>query len=225
MGDSCERSATQAGAAGRESTGARDALTQVLTLESRNALSRVELAAGELARLETNPASCERLAAIREAVAELDVLLEKLGLLWLPRVAGEARLVDLQALVEGVRARIEPTLRARGIAIALRSGVGRCQLLLAPVALERLLLCFLRLGLGSIRGGEGLELETQVEDEGIALILSRAEAVGEPLSRCADRTRLLELELQLAELGGRLSDAIDQESLRLWIPGRSEADA
>lgn len=220
-----QESEAEASGSGRDPTATRETLTQVLTLESRNALSRVELAAGELARLETNPASRERLAAIREAVGELDVLLEKLGLLWTPRIAGEARVVDLAVLVDGVCARIAATLQARGIGIERRAGVGRCRLGIPPVVLERLLLCFLRLGLGAIAGEERLRLETRVDGEGIAVLLSRTGERGGVLSRAADPAQRLELELQLAELGGRLSDPTGEEALRLWIPGRSEVDA
>lgn len=215
----------EASGSGRDPMATRETLTQVLTLESRNALSRVELAAGELARLETNPASRRRLAAIREAVGELDGVLEKLALLWTPRIVGEPRVVDLEALVDGVCERIAPTLQARGIAIERPSGVGRCRVGIMPVVLERLLLCFLRLGLGSIRGEERLRLETQVDGEGIGVRLRRSDERGEALSRAADPARRLELELQLAELGGRLSDPAEDEALQLWIPGRREVDA
>jgi hypothetical protein len=219
-----ERAAEGSGE-GRDPTATRETLTQVLTLESRNALSRVELAASELVRLETNPASRERLAAIREAVGELDVLLEKLALLWAPRIAGEARVVDLGALVDAVCGRIAPTLQARGISIERRSRVCRCRLGITPVALERLLLCFLRLGVGAITGAERLRLETRMDGEGIGVLLCRTDERGGVLWRVADPAQRLELELQLAELGGRLADPTGEETLRLWIPGRCEVDA
>ncbi len=222
-----EGAAAEASGSGREPdpTATRETLTRVLTLESRNALSRVELAAGELARLDVNPASRERLAVIREAAGELDVLLEKLALLWTSRLAGEARIVDLEALVDRVCERITPTLQARRIAIEHLAGVGRCRLEITPVVLERLLLCFLRLGLGSIPGEARLRLETRGDGEGIGVLLRRTDDRGDALSRAADPARRLELELQLAERGGRLSDAAEEEALGLWIPGRSEVDA
>ena len=230
MRGSQEGLAAEASGSSEDPTATREILTQVLAVESRNALSRVELAAGELTRLATNPAIHERLAGIREAVGELDVLLEKLGLLWTPRAEGEDRVVDLDALVEGVCERIAPTLQARGIAIERRSGIGRCRLGITPVVLERLLLCFLRLGLGSIPGEERLRLETRVEGEGIGVFLCRSDACrsdarDEAFSPETDPARRLELELQLAELGGRLPDPTGEEALGLWIPGRSEVDA
>jgi len=228
MGSQAGSAAAAASERGGDPMATRETLTRVLAVESRNALSRVELAADELTRLATNPAIQARLSGIREAVGELDVLLEKLALLWTARVAGEVQVVDLEALVEGVCERIAPTLQARGIPLERRSRVGRCRLGITPIRVERLLLCLLRLGIGSVAGEEGLRLETRVEGEGIGVLLARS---GDPderdgaLWRATDATRRLELELQLAELGGRLSQPVGEEPLALWIPGCGEVDA
>ncbi|HKK53717.1 MAG TPA: hypothetical protein VKA74_19135 [Myxococcota bacterium] len=213
-------SATSEGTSARagDPSAARNALTRVLALESRNALSRVELAASGLARFDASPAMQEMLETIREAVGDLDGLLGKLGDLWSPRSLREPRAVDPDVLVERVLERLAPTLRARGIEVRRRLDVGGCRLPIGPIVLERLLFGFLRLGLGCLDSGDSFELETRRESGGIELIARETSGRGIESDRLDESDRRLELELSLAECGGSLSVSEDGSGLRFWIP-------
>lgn len=202
---------------------ARDALTQVLALESRNALSRVELAASELARLDTNPAMRDRLDTIRDAVGELDVLLGKLGLLWSARSGQGIRLLDVDGMVDRVLARLMPTLQARGIEVELDAGAGRVGLGLTPGALERLLFGFLRLVLASFDRDGVLRLETRQAAGGLEVAWRREGTGGSVSTGSADPARRLELELQLAECDGSLMLSGDGQALLFWLPAETAA--
>jgi hypothetical protein len=197
---------------------ARDAVTHVLALESRNALARVELAASELARFDANPAMQEMLETIGDAVGELDVLLAKIGLLWSPGSGRQARSIEVDEVMSRVVERLGPALDARGVRVRAESGAGVCSLSLAASAFERLLLAFLRLGLLACERGESLTLETRRESEEIAIALGRTEgdSKGGPLP--LDPAHRFELEVALAECGGRLTIAQETGELCFRLP-------
>lgn len=182
-------------------------LERLLANEGRNALSRVELAASELARGAWPPACVERILSIREAVAELDGVFEKLERLVGPARAQENAVAsDVVAVWHKVAARVGPVLAASGVDMGSWEGPSAPPVRVAPCALERVYLLALRT-LATACGGErrGADAPARVapsfvEREGrveVVLRLFGGESRIAP-ERLAREARL-ELDLALAE--------------------------
>lgn len=207
------------------------ALQRVLALEGRDVLSRVELAASELDRFALAPALGERIASIREAVAELDAVLDKIERLADPlrreRPRGEAR---FDAVFGAIRERIAPALAARGIVL---DGPGegeasRAIAIPAPV-LERLLLLWLRTVIQAFAGEEALDegrsgalvfvLELDLHGDALDLSLRpQAPRWTNPLR--IERAAQTELDVALAEWGARAEHVAEGNAAprRLSLP-------
>lgn len=217
------------------------ALQRVLALEGRDVLSRVELAASELDRFALAPALGERVAAIREAVAELDAVLDKIERLAEPRRSerpvGEAR---FDAVFAAIRARIAPALAARSIVLdgpvegPVDGGATRAIAMPTPV-LERLLLVWLRTAIRAFTGDDGVDegasagvalaLELDEQDDALALALRpRTSGWTRPLR--VDRAARTELDVALAEWGARADLAAEGPAARmgLWLPLAAAVD-
>ena len=190
------------------------ALQRVLALEGRNALARVELAASELVRLEASPAYRDRITAIREAVAELESVLDKIERLSSPRrgtVTGEG--VRLESVWVPLAQRLAPALAARGIVLAWESGWDESALALTTPVLERLLLGALRMAVSAVdEPGSEAELEPIVfwvdcRDAGACLewVASVGGSTSERRLRIQPGPRV-ELEVALGEWRAELVD-------------------
>jgi hypothetical protein len=220
------------------------ALQRVLALEGRNALSRVELAASELSRFGLVPGALERVTAIREAVGELDALLDKIERLAEPACEPHGGAgTSIEAAWEAVRARIEPVLAARDLRLERApSSDGPPVALPGPVT-ERLLLLWIRTVVAAIERERIGEAETAP----ITLRLSsRGAAAGEAdpaeeqgggaggieLALCAlrheqglrlplERAERVELEVALAEWHAWLAVTEDAAGtcLHIGLPG------
>lgn len=225
------------------------ALQRVLALEGRNALARVELAASELSRFALVPGALERIVAIRDAVGELDALLDKIERLADPArgacTGAASTLVDAWS---AVRSRVEPVLAARDIQLELAGGLETMPLALPSEVLERLLLLTLRTAVAAIEREEAevdgaaphaLRMAARVapspaasqaargagDGAGVELEL-RAQRAGIGIRLPIERVERVELEVALAEWHGRLAslDDADGTGLAVWLPG-SAGDA
>lgn len=226
------------------------ALQRVLALEGRNALSRVELAASELSRFGLAPGALERIAAIRDAVGELDSLLDKIERLSDPardaRVAAGSRLEDAWC---AVRRRIEAVLAARDIRIELEGELVEALVAVPRPVVERLLMLWIRTAVAAVDregvGGNGAEPLTlrlssravaasrdglhggpdERGEGGVELVL-RGRRRGQDLPLPVERAERVELEVALAEWQARFAETSDALGTRhiVWLPG-SECDA
>ncbi|MEZ4330217.1 MAG: hypothetical protein R3F35_00545 [Myxococcota bacterium] len=208
------------------------ALQRVLALEGRNALSRVALAASEVSRFGLVPGALERITAIRDAVDELDSLLDKIE-----RLAAPARTVrsgsgsSIAAAWGAVRARIEPVLAVRDLRLELVAPAADPLVGLPTSVAERLLLLWVRTVVAAVereRSGASepvpISLRLTVGDApvdrsethevlggepgGVELAL-RAFRHDEGLWPCLERAERVELEVALAEWQGGLADTDD----------------
>jgi len=190
------------------------ALQRVLALEGRNALSRVELAASELARLEASPAYRDRIVAIRDAVIELDGVLDKIERLSDPqrgRAQGEG--VRLEPIWEALAERVAPTLAARGVVLRWDSGWNEAPLALTGPVLERLLLAALRVAVAALEGSAsetdlapvGLSISCREQDCCLEWVASIASGTNDRQLRL-ERTSRIELEVALGEWRAELID-------------------
>jgi len=192
------------------------ALQRVLALEGRDALSRVELAASELERFGLTPAIRERLAAIRDAVVELDSVLDRIERLADP-LRGRApeaptRLADV---LSPVATRLAPAFAARGLALVGEGAWSEVAVALPPPALERLLIHGLRVAVASAPAeafddaGRLLTLrldgalDERVDPPELALSIEVL-AGREPLALRVEPAARIELEVALVEARGRL---------------------
>ena len=187
----------------------REALTRILSTESRNALARVELAASELSRFEVSPSQLERIDAIRSAVEEMDGLLGKIDLLANPRRPRSSGRVDLCEAAASVLGRLAPALEARGLVFEAASLGSLSQKAPLTISLTRASLDEILCGLVSVAGGIFL-VESRVEVDVAAVgttagrfSLKGAKQEGSVSDSSAEHyeTRL-ELELKLAEWRG-----------------------
>ena len=220
------------------------ALQRVLALEGRNALSRVELAASELSRFGLVPGALERITAIREAVGELDSLLDKIERLAAPaRETRSAASASIEAVFEAVRARIEPVLAARDLRLE-RAAPGHDPLVGLPASVtERLLLLGIRTVVAAVereRIGEAgsapitLRLTSRSapaigadpadgtgRGPGEIELTLRALRAGEGLRVALERPERVELEVALAEWQASLAATEDAAGtcLRIGLPG------
>ena len=204
------------------------ALQRVLALEGRNALARVELAASELGRHELSPASQDRITAIREAVGELDGLLDKIERLADPaRHESRGEQASLSQVLGPLLQRIAPALAARGIALEQAGHSLEATLALPPPVLERLLLLWLRIAIASldeeecelVAGATRLVLESLEQSDTVELGL-RLESTAGPAHWRVPRTLRVELEIALAEWqgGARYEIECDGSRIGLWLP-------
>lgn len=210
------------------------ALQRVLALEGRNALARVELAASELDRLAVSPAIQDRITAIRDAVGELDGLLDKIERLADPaRPASSDASTRPDAVLAPLLARLAPALSARGVAIAVEGGLVSAPVAMPAAVLERLVLLWLRLAVAacgeSIDGGEGepgvLRLSIREADPNVVLSLA-LDASSLALRPTLDRAEQVELDVALAEWRA-IAQQGDAENVARWslhLP-RSTGDA
>lgn len=204
------------------------ALQRVLALEGRNALARVELAASELGRHELSPASQDRITAIREAVGELDGLLDKIERLADPaRHESRGEQACLSQVLGPLLQRIAPALSARGVALEQAGPSLEATLALPAPVLERLLLLWLRIAIASLDEEQGglaagatrLVLESLEQCDTIELGLRLESAVGPARWRVARALRV-ELDIALAEWqgGARYESEGDGSRIGLWLP-------
>lgn len=190
------------------------ALQRVLALEGRNALARVELAASELSRLEASPAYRDRIVAIRDAVDELDAVLDKIERLSDPlRGSAPGAAVQLEPIWGALAERIAPALAARGVVLTWESGWSEAPLALTGPVLERFLLAALRVAVGAVEGSvsettsDAIVLSVACRDRASSL-----EWIVSVASRASDRRLLLdrstrfELEVALGEWRAELID-------------------
>ena len=204
------------------------ALQRVLALEGRNALARVELAASELGRHELSPASQDRITAIREAVGELDGLLDKIERLADPaRHESRGELASLSQVLGPLLQRIAPALAARGIALEQAGGSLEASLALSAPVLERLLLLWLRIAIASLddeqdelaTGATRIVLESLEQSDTVELGLRLESAAGPVRWRIA-RVLRVELDIAVAEWqgGARYESEGDGSRIGLWLP-------
>lgn len=201
------------------------ALQRVLALAGRNALARVELAASELDRLEATPAARDRLGVIRAAVDELDGVLHEIERLSNPRradpqLAGASLPQTWNAIVE----RLAATFAARDLEVeALRDGAST-GVALPALVLERVLLAFLRLAIGSL-DADG---EAVAADPLRIAVADRTDGLSRELWLCADRSGQphrfelagsdrVELEVALSEWGCALIDETTRVPSRMGL--------
>ena len=204
------------------------ALQRVLALEGRNALARVELAASELGRHELSPASQDRITAIREAVGELDGLLDKIERLADPaRHESRGEQASLSQVLGPLLQRIAPALAARGIALEQAGGSLEASLALSAPVLERLLLLWLRIAIASLddeqdelaAGATRIVLESLEQSDTVELGLRLESAAGPVRWRIA-RVLRVELDIAVAEWqgGARYESEGDRSCIGLWLP-------
>jgi hypothetical protein len=210
------------------------ALQRVLALEGRNALARVELAASELERFEMTPAVVQRLGAIREAVLELDSLLDRIERLADPlRNPGRSARCEIAGVWTSVRRRVGPSLAARGIDLEPVVEGGARPLALAANLLERVVLLWLRLGLAGVDADSArtdpprlvLGLVCAIEGDALlATLVGRrsgtAAGVGGDAPLRIDAPGRLELDVVLAPFGAATQprQAGDPERFALYLP-------
>lgn len=207
------------------------ALQRVLALEGRNALARVELAASELVRLEASPAFHDRITAIREAVGELESVLDKIERLSDPlRGTATGEGVELESIWGPLAERLGPALAARGIVLEWVSGWSRSPLALTAPVLERLLLGALRVAVAAVEES-GLEADCEpivfsvdCRDAGACLewVASAGAALRDRRLRIETRPRI-ELEVALAEWRAEWIDESSASPSRIGIRLRKSA--
>ena len=203
----------------REDRSAREALTRILAIESRNALARVELAASELSRFEATPAADDRIRAIHQAVDQIDDLLAKIDQLARPVEQTSWPAVDVEAVWQRIRSRLEPTLTARGIRFqpdgkssligtTSRGDTGDATevwVRLPEAALESILFGLLRVVLRAIVRDQELRCDLERTGNGVHVALVVV-STADPRRRFEiDREDGVELEVLLAEWGGTLT--------------------
>ena len=182
-------------------------------------MSRVELAASELARSDATPRVQRMLDTISEAVGEIDGLLGAIGLLSSPVARPEAPRADWAAVCERVVLRLEPAHRARGIELRAEGAIAGLRCAIPEPTLERLVLVFLRLGLVSAERGDALRLVARAEDSAIELRLEAdAGQAWRPRPERAPELRL-EVETQLVEWGGSLDGDAEAGWIGIRLPG------
>ncbi len=201
------------------------ALQRVLALEGRNALARVELAASELVRFEASPAVRDRISAIREAVEELDAVLDKIERLSDPQRGTASGLSsDLSQVFAALAKRIAPSLAARGVVLEPAEIAGGSPVALSAPVLERLLLGFVRVVVAALEDsgtetdGDPIVLSVCCAEgeSAIELFASAASATGPRRLRIARAARV-ELEVALAEWGIELVDETGATPCRLGL--------
>jgi len=96
-------------------TPARDAHLVDLIVGLRTPLLRVELAATQLARGATTPVSSDLAAGISEAVSRLDARIDEALRVLAEPPRPTAEDVDCRRVVDALRARMQPVLRARSV--------------------------------------------------------------------------------------------------------------
>lgn len=204
------------------------ALQRVLAIEGRNALARVELAASELGRFEVSPAIQDRISAIREAVGELDSLLDKIERLADPlRREAPREQSSLRQVLVPLLQRIAPALTARNIAVEPAGSWVETPLALPAPVLERLLLLWLRIAIASFDEGEGelasgatrLTLESLEQPDSVELRLRFEAATGASGWR-VERALRVELDVALAQwqAGARYEIGGDASRIGLSLP-------
>jgi hypothetical protein len=210
------------------------ALQRVLALEGRNALARVELAASELDRFEVSPAIQDRIVTIRDAVGELDALLDKIERLADPaRPETTSARTRPDAVLAPLLDRVAPALAARDVAIVVDGAIARAPVALPGAVLERLVLLWLRLAVAACAGAEDdaeaepcvLRLASREEPGTVALILSPSDTT-RALRPPSDRGQEVELDVALAEWRA-LAQIEGEEGAGRWtlrLP-RSDGDA
>lgn len=201
------------------------ALQRVLAFEGRNALARVELAASELVRLEASPAFRERITAIRDAVGELESVLDKIERLSDPlRGTERGDGVRLESIWGPLAERLAPALGARGIVLAWDRGWNESPLALPAPVLERLLLGALRMAVSGVEAsGTEADLEPIVfsvdcRDTGpwLEWVASLGSSTRESRLRIETAPRV-ELEVALAEWRAELIDETSASPSRVGI--------
>lgn len=209
-------------------------LERLLASEGRNALSRVELAASELARGEWPPVFVERILSIREAVAELDGVFEKLERLARPAREGlGAEASEFASVWQAVSARVGPVLAVRGIRLVAVPAVSCSCVAMPATALERILLLALR----TLAAAWGEEARGRAPTISIVPRMTECEAMLEigllvegvgtrPTSERVARGARLELDVALAEWNGISTVRPSEEGLELGLHlPRSGSDA
>lgn len=209
------------------------ALQRVLALEGRDVLSRVELAASELDRFALAPALAERIGAIREAVFELDTLLDKIERLAHPhrreQAAGQAGIATVLA---ALRERIAPALAARGVVLEASGSWPTREVAVPAAVLERLLLLWLRTAIealacdGALEDEPAIVLALEARDLGDTIGLRLRPQTGLRRARFSlERAAQVELDVALAEWQGHARRGVEEDSewLGLELPacGRS----
>lgn len=205
----------------------RQALVRVLAEESRDALTRVSLAASELDRVGAGMLLGGRVDVIQESVAELESLLARIDRLTRPaRVGTEAGASDLRTVFLRVWERVGASLRARGLELEFRDAEGPAFVALSTPGLETLCTGLLR-QIASAPEADRALVELHAGDREAGLLV-----IGDGWSRStgpggeSDET-LREFEVAVAAAGGRLPAATASAgaSLGFLIPraaGREE---
>lgn len=201
----------------------RQRLMNALALESRNALSRVELAASELGRGETRPRDQAMLATIHEAVEELDDHLGRIRALSLDAFALVAdvnpQTVLGDALSQAIQ-RIDATLAARGVFLDVEPWTADTPRVAIPEAtLTRLFFAFLRLGLGLAERGDRVRVTAALSSGAPTLSWLNESSSATPLQWEELAARRLDVESQWAEWGGRLAVDSATGALHLSFDG------
>lgn len=213
----------------REDKSAREALTRILAIESRNALARVELAASELSRFESTPAADDRISTIHQAVDQIDDLLAKIDLLASPAEQTHWTPVDVGAVWQRIRSRLDPTLTARGIRFQPdgdSSPAGMTNRVGGPAAtglwvempeaaLESILFGLLRVVLGATDRDQALRFELDQAPNGFCAALVVVSAANHRIRFEIDREDGFELEVLLAEWGGTLTVEAEEDHDRV----------
>ena len=208
-----------------EDDATRSALTRVLAIESRNALARVELAASELSRFGATPSAFDRISTIHHAVAEIDEYLAKIDVLAAPKFLTCLPAIEIDEIWLGIRKRLDPILRARGIAFHEVDELAVASHLEPTVemprsSLEAILYALLRLVMGPTGQNLTLSFEALVDDSDIRISLTATAREADRSDWDISREERLELEVQLAEWGGSVEfvSTHDRDGVQLRLP-------
>ncbi|MEZ4290953.1 MAG: hypothetical protein R3E53_10665 [Myxococcota bacterium] len=183
----------------------RNALARGLGVEGRNALARVALAASELDRFDVPPGARERVASIRDAVGELDGVLARLDRLnGIPEIRVERHRVPLDAVWLALCERLEAAIAARGLRLGPLAGDGSLVVAMPRSALEALLCAAIRIVSGASSGSAAIVGAAEGRGDRLRLELGATDDAGRSRPLRLDRSDRAELELPLAEWGGRL---------------------
>lgn len=206
----------------------RGALTRALASETRTALARIQLAASEIERFGQAPSVRLRVDTIQSAVADIDALLEKLDVVSGLETASSMETTDLDDVLGRITARVAPVLRARGLVlerVAPHGAAAPPLVALPEAAVESIALGLLGVVATTTESPGLLEMRWSRVAEEIAVELSPPfESVRTTLAPRAESLQL-ELDVELAEWGGRSQIDPAAGACRVWLPAVDPAAA
>lgn len=211
-----------------------DRTRRLLALEGRNALSRVELAASELAGCRLVPAQQELVRSIHEAVADLDWILDRLdGLDDVRRRVLPALATPVAPAWTRVATRVAPSLAARGIRLGRSDDPSIGRVAVPEAVLERLLLLGVRTAVAAVESEGSTGSMASIELRGATMAPEGGPQIelciaGSPRSSSfrLSRPDRIELDVALAEWGGSVVCACPDREVELAIRlPRGQSDA